>query len=102
VLPDGAHAVVEADSWPLPRLFAFLQAGGAVEPGELARTFNCGIGMVAAVAAEDAESVATELTAAGETVFRIGTVEEGRRGCTVFGPAETWSARAPWSATHND
>src|SRR6185369_13085402 len=47
VLPEGAHAVVEADSWSLPRLFAFLQAGGAIEPGELARTFNCGIGMVA-------------------------------------------------------
>ena len=38
VLPDGAHAMIDADAWPLPRLFAFLQAGGAIEPGELART----------------------------------------------------------------
>ena len=50
VLPEGAHAVVDADAWPLPRLMAFLQAGGAIEPGEMARTFNCGIGMVAIVA----------------------------------------------------
>src|SRR5688572_28633981 len=64
VLPDDCHAVVDAGAWPLPRLFAFLQAGGAIEPGELARTFNCGIGMVAIVAAEDAESVADALSAA--------------------------------------
>src|SRR5215212_8661053 len=50
VLPENCHAVVDADAWELPRLFAFLQAGGAIEPGELARTFNCGIGMVAIVA----------------------------------------------------
>ncbi|RYE02694.1 MAG: phosphoribosylformylglycinamidine cyclo-ligase, partial [Sphingomonadales bacterium] len=42
-----------------------------------------------------------ELEAAGETVFRIGTVEAGERGCTVSGMTETWSARADWSATHN-
>jgi phosphoribosylformylglycinamidine cyclo-ligase len=81
---------------------AFLQAQGSIEPEEMARTFNCGIGMVAAVAAEDAEAIAAALTEAGETVFRIGAVEEGPRGCTVFGPAETWSARADWSATHAD
>src|SRR3954447_22481419 len=45
VLPDGLHAFVDADSWPQPRLMAFLQAQGNIEPGEMARTFNCGIGM---------------------------------------------------------
>ncbi|MDP5278473.1 phosphoribosylformylglycinamidine cyclo-ligase [Sphingomonas sp. DG1-23] len=102
VLPGNCHARIDAAAWPLPRLMAFLQAQGNIEPEEMARTFNCGIGMVAAVAAEDAGTVAAELAAAGETVFRIGMVEEGPRGCTVFGPAETWSARADWSATHND
>lgn len=102
VLPENCHARIDAAAWPLPRLMAFLQAQGNIEPEEMARTFNCGIGMVAAVAAEDAETVAAELTAAGETVFRIGVVEKGQRGCTVFGPAETWSAREAWSATHND
>ena len=37
---------------------------------------------------------------AGETVFRIGAVQEGEKGCTVKGSAETWSAKADWSATH--
>ncbi len=101
VLPDNCHAVVKADSWPLPRLFAFLQAGGAIEPQELARTFNCGIGMAAIVALDQAESVTNALREAGETVHRIGTVEAGPRGCTVRGSAGTWSARADWTATHN-
>jgi phosphoribosylformylglycinamidine cyclo-ligase len=102
VLPENCHARIDASAWPLPRLMAFLQAQGNIEPEEMARTFNCGIGMVAVVAAEDADAVAAELMAAGETVFRIGVVEEGPHGCTVFGPAETWSARTDWSATHND
>jgi len=101
VLPKDCHARIDADAWPLPRLMAFLQAQGNIEPEEMARTFNCGIGMIAVVSAEDADLVATELTAAGETVHRIGTVEAGERGCTVFGSAETWSARSDWSATHN-
>jgi phosphoribosylformylglycinamidine cyclo-ligase len=100
VLPDDCRAVVHADSWELPRLFSFLQAGGAIEPGELARTFNCGIGMVAIVAAADVDAVSNALAQAGETVHRIGEIEPGQRGCTVEGKAETWSARDAWSATH--
>ena len=101
VLPEGLHARIEADRWPQPRLMAFLQAQGNIEPGEMARTFNGGIGMVAIVDPVDAEPVAAELERAGETVFTIGRIEAGPRGCTVAGPAETWWARAPWTATHN-
>ena len=101
VLPDNCHAVVDADSWELPRLFAFLQAGGGIEPEELARTFNCGIGMVAIVTQEEVAAVTENLEAAGERVLRIGQIEEGNRGCTVRGSDETWSGRGAWSATHN-
>src|SRR5690606_2305078 len=101
VLPEGAHAVVDADAWEQPRLMAFLQAQGNIEPGEMARTFNCGIGMVVAVPAELAREVAAELESAGEGVMRIGEVVEGPRGCTVRGAAGTWSAGEDWSATHN-
>ena len=101
VLPEQTHAVVNADSWAQPRLMAWLQAQGAIEPGEMARTFNCGVGMVVVAAAADAVEVAAVLEAAGETVFTIGAVEVGMRGCTVSGSAETWSARANWRATHH-
>jgi phosphoribosylformylglycinamidine cyclo-ligase len=101
VLPAGCHAEVDADLWPIPPLFAWLQAGGSIEPEELARTFNCGIGMVVVVAESDADTVAAALSGAGERVHRIGRVVEGQRGCTVRGSDETWSARGLWSATHH-
>lgn len=100
VLPKGAHAVVDADGWEQPRLMAFLQAQGGIEPEEMARTFNCGIGMAVVVAADQAEAVAATLAEAGETVLIIGRIEAGDRGCTVKGSAGTWSAKADWTATH--
>ncbi|GGZ91456.1 phosphoribosylformylglycinamidine cyclo-ligase [Novosphingobium arvoryzae] len=100
VLPKGLHARIDADAWEQPRLMAFLQAQGNIEPGEMARTFNCGIGMVLAVAADDVASVQADLVAAGETVHVIGAIEPGERGCTVQGSAEAWSARAAWEAVH--
>ena len=101
VLPSGAHARIDADAWARPALMAFLQDEGAIEPAEMARTFNCGIGMVLAVAADAVVDVSAELEQAGETVFKIGTIEEGQRGCTVAGSHGTWGASAAWQASHN-
>ena len=101
VLPQGAHAAVDADAWEQPQLMSFLQAQGNIEPAEMARTFNCGVGMVLAVAEDDAEAVARALEAKGEIVLRIGRIEDGQRGCTVRGASGTWSAREDWAATHN-
>ncbi|MFW2831078.1 phosphoribosylformylglycinamidine cyclo-ligase [Sphingomonas sp. ID0503] len=100
VLPDHLHAVVDADAWEQPRLMAFLQAQGHIEPEEMARTFNCGIGMAAVVSPDVADDVIRALEEAGETAFAIGRIEAGARGCTVRGSAETWSARSAWSASH--
>ena len=100
VLPAHLHAHVDADAWDQPRLMAFLQAQGAIEPGEMARTFNCGIGMAVVVAEADVAAVTAALEAAGETVHRIGSIREGAKGCTVSGSIESWSAREAWSATH--
>jgi phosphoribosylformylglycinamidine cyclo-ligase len=100
VLPDGLHAVVDADAWPQPRLMAFLQAQGNIEPEEMARTFNCGVGMAVIVRGEDAWFVTQALEEAGETVLTLGRVEAGAKGCTVSGSAGTWCARGDWSATH--
>lgn len=100
VLPEGLHAVVDAEGWEQPRLMAFLQAQGNIEPEEMARTFNCGIGMVLVVREEDVAEVTQALTLAGEIVARIGHIEAGEKGCTVRGGVECWSAREAWSATH--
>jgi phosphoribosylformylglycinamidine cyclo-ligase len=100
VLPEGAHAVVDAGAWEQPGLMAFLQAQGNIEPSEMARTFNCGIGMVLAVQPELASEVVAELEAAGEDVVHVGEVAEGPRGCTVRGPARSWDTTEAWEATH--
>ena len=100
-LPDGTRAKVHASRWPLPRLMAFLQAQGNIEPAELARTFNCGIGMVLMVPEDHAETVTRRLEDAGETVFPIGEVEAGTRGCDVVGAAGLWSAQGDWTAEHD-
>ncbi|MBD3728835.1 MAG: phosphoribosylformylglycinamidine cyclo-ligase [Sphingomonadales bacterium] len=100
VLPAGSHALVDADGWEQPRLMAFLQAQGNIEPGEMARTFNCGVGMVLAVAPENLATATAALEAAGEQVLRVGTIVAGEKGCTVRGSQESWSARADWEATH--
>jgi len=101
VIPEGLHAHVDADLWPQPRLMAFLQAQGHIEPQEMARTFNCGVGMAVVVREGEAEAVSQLLADAGETVFRIGHVAPGEKGCTVSGSQETWSAMADWSASHH-
>ena len=101
VLPPHCHAHIDVGQWELPRIFAVLQRGGSIEPGEMARTFNCGIGMAAIVSPDDANRVSEALAAAGETVFLIGRIETGQRGCTVAGQAGSWSAPRDWSATHN-
>jgi phosphoribosylformylglycinamidine cyclo-ligase len=101
ILPDGCHARLDADGWPQPRLMAFLQAQGNIEPEEMARTFNCGIGMAVIVAGEDARNVSHTLEEAGETVFTIGRVEDGPKGCTVAGATGTWSGLGRWTATHH-
>jgi phosphoribosylformylglycinamidine cyclo-ligase len=101
VLPDGLHARIDADSWPQPRLMAFLQAQGNIEPEEMARTFNCGIGMALIVSQENVSIVSQALENDGETVFHIGRIEDGPKGCTVTGPADGWSARGDWAATHH-
>lgn len=101
VLPEGARAVVNADAWAQPRLMAFLQAQGNIEPEEMARTFNCGIGMIVLVTPDVADEVTVKLEAAGETVFRVGEIVAGTKGCTVRGSAETWSAKADWEASYD-
>jgi phosphoribosylformylglycinamidine cyclo-ligase len=78
VLPDGIAAHIDLGAWKPPAVFGWLKEAGALEAAELLRTFNCGIGMVAVVARDDAEAVGRVLQAAGEGPVRIGELEPGR------------------------
>jgi len=93
VLPDRAVAEIGANSWPLPPVFAWLKQAASIEAQELARTFNCGIGMVVAVDADHADSVKAVLEAHGETVYRIGHVRSrlgNEAQSQVLGAEEAW------------
>ena len=75
ILQADLTAQLDASSWPLPPLFQWLQEMGNIETRELHRTFNCGIGMVVVVAESDAARAMQLLTAADETVYRVGRIE---------------------------
>ena len=74
VLPAGLQAVVESKSWTRPPLFQWLQTAGNISDDEMHRVFNCGIGMVVIVSAENADKALEILTAQGETVSVLGSV----------------------------
>ncbi|MGG1946259.1 phosphoribosylformylglycinamidine cyclo-ligase [Trinickia sp. NRRL B-1857] len=80
VLREGLTAELQASAWPMPPLFTWLQQHGGVADAEMHRVFNCGIGMAVIVAADVADEAVRELTAAGEQVWKIGTVRASQEG----------------------
>jgi phosphoribosylformylglycinamidine cyclo-ligase len=74
VLPAGTVAEIDARTWQRPPVFDWLQRQGQVEDLEMARTFNCGIGMIAVVSASHASKAIAALEAQGETVRQIGQI----------------------------
>ena len=76
-LPQGLGAEVKLSAWPLPPVIKWLAEQAGLAQAELLKTFNCGIGMVAIVAADRAEALIAIFEEHGEDVTRIGTVTEG-------------------------
>lgn len=74
VLPEGLGVTLEGTAWTASPVFRWLQDQGGVSDMEMARTFNCGIGMVVIVRADAANTVIGTLREAGEQVFQIGQV----------------------------
>ncbi len=77
VLPEGLGARVDLDAWTLPPVFDWLAETGGIADAEMLKTFNSGIGMILAVAADRAEALQAVLVEQGETVVRLGTVDAG-------------------------
>lgn len=77
VLPDGLTAKIDLNAWtPLP-VFGWLASAGNISDAEMLKTFNCGIGMVVAVAPDRAAAIRAVLEAEGETVHELGHVTAG-------------------------
>jgi len=74
MLPDGVQARLFSERWPRLPIFGWLQEHGRVSDDEMHRVFNCGIGMVLAVDANDASATIDALRRAGEQAFDIGAI----------------------------
>lgn len=74
VLPDHLSAEVDLSAIEVPEVFSWLSKTGSVEPNEMLRTFNCGVGMIVATGSDNAQAVTDALAEAGETVIPLGRV----------------------------
>lgn len=83
VLPEGVTARIDLDAVTLLPVFEWLRQVGAMDEAEMLRTFNCGIGMVAVVAASAAEAVVATLRDCGEIVCVLGSIEAGEGAARV-------------------
>lgn len=83
MLPEGAHAVVEKDSYEVPAIFKLLQKKGEIAEEMMYNTYNMGLGMVLAVDAADVDKVMEAVRKAGETPYRVGYIQAGQKGVTV-------------------
>jgi phosphoribosylaminoimidazole synthetase len=76
VLPKNATAEIDLDKVPCPPVFGWLAKTGGIAEREMLRTFNCGIGMICIVEADEAEAVSQSLRQSGETVVVLGQIGE--------------------------
>lgn len=83
MLPEGVRAVVKKDSYDVPAIFKMLATEGDIAEEMMYNTFNMGIGMMLAVAKEDAEKTMAAIKAAGEECYVVGHVEAGEKGVTL-------------------
>ena len=77
ILPSGTGCYVDAKAWELPPVFKWLMKEGRVQPLEMARTFNNGIGMILIVSPDNVDKVILTLQASDEQVYRVGEVVAG-------------------------
>ena len=76
-LPPSLDAVIDLSSWQTPNVFSVLMEAGAVEPAEMYRTFNMGVGMVVICAPSDVEAVLSAATGAGVAGWILGSLKPG-------------------------
>ncbi len=79
MLPDGVSAQIEKDSYPVLPIFKLLQSKGNLEEKMMYNTYNMGLGMILAVASEDAEKTLEALKGVGEQAYVVGSVIEGAK-----------------------
>lgn len=100
ILPKGMIAVIDATKWQLPGIFNWLREEGNLTPGELTRTFNCGIGMIVIAPQQFVVATVDVLENAGEKARIIGQIMRTGHGSRVQinGLQGTWGFTKSWRA----
>ena len=80
VLPQSSKAVIDTKSWAWPEIFNWLQEKGNIDTKEMFRTFNCGVGMIVAVPADNVEDSLNLLRSTGEQAWVIGHIAHKDNG----------------------
>ncbi len=80
VLPESAQAIINGNSWQWPSIFNWLQENGNISEHEMYRTFNCGVGMIIVVPAEQLTQSIDILNAQGENAWHIGEIADLQAG----------------------
>ncbi|HZU86729.1 MAG TPA: phosphoribosylformylglycinamidine cyclo-ligase, partial [Anaerolineaceae bacterium] len=80
VLPEGLQAAIRWGCWPIPPLFLLIQSRAGISDLEMARVFNCGIGMVGVIAPDDLPALQAALA---EPTYLIGELRPGARGTVL-------------------
>ena len=83
MLPEGKHAVIEKNSYPIPPIFTLMAKEGNVEEKMMYNTYNMGLGMVLAVDPADVDKTMEAIKAAGETPYVVGEIKDGEKGVTL-------------------
>jgi phosphoribosylformylglycinamidine cyclo-ligase len=92
VLPDGLGVTLDGASWQAPPVFTWLAKAGNIPADEMARTFNCGIGLILVTVPAHTETISKILTEHGEKVFTIGAVESNNtpHRVTLTNTSKVW------------
>lgn len=83
MLPEGQHAVIEKNSYPVPPIFKLMAKEGNVEEHMMYNTYNMGLGMVLAVDPLDVDKTMEAIRAAGDTPYVVGKITDGEKGVTL-------------------
>ncbi len=89
VMPDGLGVKLDASTWEFLGVFKFLKQVTGIDTAEMARTFNCGIGMVVICDSTNKDKIVGALNAAGEKASVIGEVT-AQEGVEILGAEDAW------------
>ncbi len=84
ILPEDCNAVIDRSTWKVPTVYSFMQETGDIDPDEMYRVFNMGIGYVIFVRKADQEKTMTLLKGLRAGPRYIGQVDKGSKGVTLI------------------